>query len=346
MGWRQQAEQGMARLVGCGVALALLWIQPAGAEALPSEPEPLGIAMEGYDYPYPVAYHTFAVQGHNVRMAYMDVPPQGGGHPSKAVLLLHGGNFFGGYWEDTIDTLRDAGYRVIVPDQIGFGKSSKPVIHYSFHHLAFQTKSLLEALGVDQVAVVGHSMGGMLAVRFALMYPETTTQLVLENPIGLEDYRRKVPYVPTGQIYQELLGTTEEQIRQFHKGYYAEWEPRYEEYVQVHYRRTLSGAYPHLAQVMARIVQMIYEQPIVHELPDIQMETLLVIGQADRTALGKGRVNESVRATLGQYPQLGREAARAIPDAHLIPLKGVGHIPHLAATERFHKVLLEFLPAR
>ena len=145
----------------------------------------------------------------------MDVQPQGGGN-GKTVLLLHGKNFFGAYWRDAIEFLTKNGYRVIVPDQIGFGKSSKPNIHYSIHGLATNIKKLLDTLGVKEVAVIGHSMGGMLATRFALMYPETATRLVLENPIGLEDYRRFVPYVSVDEQYRNELNATPENIRNYH----------------------------------------------------------------------------------------------------------------------------------
>jgi pimeloyl-ACP methyl ester carboxylesterase len=70
-----------------------------------------------------------------------------------------------------IEALTTAGYRVVVPDQIGWGKSSKPDIHYSFHLLAANTATLLDHLGVGQVSVLGHSTGGMTATRFTLMNP-------------------------------------------------------------------------------------------------------------------------------------------------------------------------------
>lgn len=307
-----------------------------------SDSRALGIAMEGYEYPHQVHFLSFTVSGQDVRMGYMDLSPSGEGNGRVAV-LFHGKNFFGAYWEDTIAALRQAGYRVIVPDQIGFGKSSKPEIPYSLHRMGRHTRMLLDSLGVETAAAVGHSMGGMVASRFALMFPERTTHLVLENPIGLEDYREKVPYVPTDEIYQSVLAATEEGIRQYQKDYYVEWKPEYETYVQVHYRWTLSGEYPRLARVSALTAQMIYEQPVVHEFPLVEVPALLVIGQEDRTALGKGRVSEEVRQTLGQYPELGREAANAIPEARLVSLEDVGHIPHFEAPDRFHEVLLEFL---
>lgn len=186
-------------------------------------------------------------------------------------------------------------------------------------------------------------MGGMLATRFALMYPKRVDRLVLENPIGLEDYRKKVPFRTVEQMYRNVLALTEEDIRRYQKTYYTEWKPEYETYVQVHYRWTLSGEYPRLAWASALTAQMIYTQPVVHQLSELKPPTLLVIGQEDRTTLGRGRVSPEVLKTLGRYPRLGRQAAEAIPNSRLVELEGVGHIPHLAAQQVFHRALLNFL---
>lgn len=316
----------------------------AGTNADQTKPqsEPLGIAMENYPYPYPVEYMDSAIEGQDVRMAYMDIRPEEQ-VKGKNVLLLHGKNFFGAYWEETIAFLTGHGFRVVVPDQIGFGKSSKPDIHYSFHLLAQNTKRLLNELGVEKVSVVGHSMGGMLAVRFTLMYPDSVEHLVLENPIGLEDYKVKIPYSTVEEVYNSVLKSTEEGIRKYHEAYYTEWKPEYEKYVQVHYRWTLSGEYPRLAWASALTSQMIYTQPVVYEFPNIGAPTLLIIGQDDRTTLGRGEVSPEVLATLGNYPELGKKAAKAIPNSKLVEMEGVGHIPHLEATDKFHQALLEFL---
>ena len=167
--------------------------------------------------------------------------------------------------------------------------------------------------------------------------------LVLANPIGLEDYRVKVPWVPTEHIYQALLNRSEEDIRAYHKSYYVHWKPEYDEYVMVHARMQASAQFPQFARVRAEIAQMIYEQPVVHEFSWLRAPTLLVIGQQDRTALGKARVSAEVRATLGQYPQLGRRAHAAIKGSKLLEWDDVGHAPHLETPGRFHAALLEFL---
>src|SRR3981081_904946 len=103
-----------------GALIALPFTQAAAAER-----EPYGIGLEGFAYPYPVNMLPLVNDGEQVRMAYMDVTPA---QPNgRAVLLRQGRNFPSSYWAPVIKTLTDAGYRVVVPDQIGFGKSSKPV---------------------------------------------------------------------------------------------------------------------------------------------------------------------------------------------------------------------------
>jgi pimeloyl-ACP methyl ester carboxylesterase len=304
----------------------------------------LGFQSAETDYPHPVRAFETTLEGQAASMAFMDVPavkPNG-----ETVLLLHGKNFNGFYWKGVIRALTDAGFRVVAPDQVGWGKSSKPKMHYSFHQLASTTKKLLDSLGVAQVHVVGHSMGGMLAVRFALMHPDAVTKLVLENPIGLEDYRAFVPYRSTDDLEKEELAATYESIKAYQKTYYPEWKPEYEPYVAAQAEALGKPDYPKVAFVNALTTQMIYEQPVVHEFKNLAVPTLLVIGQEDRTVVGKNRLPKEAQGKHGQYPELGRKAKEAIRNSRLVELAGVGHIPHVQAPEEFRKALLEFLQSK
>ena len=320
--------------------LGAAFVAPAPA----ASDQPLGLALEGYEYPHPVHYLEIEMQRQTLTMAYMDVKPA---NPNgRTVMLLHGKNFCGAYWGTTIEALSSAGYRVVVPDQIGFGKSSKPEnLHYTFHLLAQNTKAVLDHIGVSQTAVLGHSMGGMVATRFALMYPETTQSLLLVNPIGLEDWKLKVPYQPVEWWYERELGKSLDGIREYQRQnyYHGTWDDSYEPWAELLYRWTLSPDFRRLAWNNALTYDMIFTQPVVYEFPKIQAPTLLVIGQLDRTAPGKGLVSKEVAATMGLYPELGRAAAKAIPNAKLVEFDGVGHSPHLEAFDRFREALLAFL---
>ncbi|QDG50516.1 alpha/beta hydrolase [Persicimonas caeni] len=302
--------------------------------------------LSSYEYPYEVEIFEVDAQRQTLEMAYMDVQPE---NPNgKTVLLLHGKNFSGAYWKTTIEALTDEGYRVVAPDQIGFGKSSKPrTFQFSFHALATYTKALLDELGVDRTAVVGHSMGGMLATRFALMFPDTTTKLALVNPIGLEDWKRKVPYTTIDQWYARELKKTPEKIQAYMTESYFDgvWKEAYEPLVEIQAGWTKGPDYERVAWNSALAYDMIFTQPVLYEFGDINAPTLLIIGQRDRTALGKGDVSAEVRKTLGNYPELGRAAAEAIPDAKLVEFDAIGHIPQFEAYDRYISALEGFLAA-
>lgn len=313
--------------------ITTVWAQPTDS---------LGIRLENYAYPFPVSYMRTTVQHLPVEIAYMDV--QAAKPNGKAVILFHGKNFPAAYWKNTIIALNNAGYRVIAPDALGFGKSSKPILQYSFSLLTYLDKQLLDTLHIDRVAVVGHSMGGMVATRFALSYPERVSCLVLEDAIGLEDWREKgVPFRQVDDWYNDEKKATYESILKYHQtSYYPVWDEKYREWVDIQYKVTKSMQFNQLAWVNALTYDMIYNQPVMHEFKDIQVPTLVVVGDQDKTKLARNAPKE-VSDRLGHYKELGKETATAIPNSQLIIYSGVGHVPHLQISETYHKDLLQFL---
>ncbi len=304
-----------------------------------------GPELQGFDYPYPVGRFALSSQRQIVRMAYMDVASK---NPNgRTVVLLHGKNFCAATWKESIDVLTSAGYRVIAPDQIGFCKSTKPTRYqYTFQQLARNTHALLEALGVKKATLVAHSTGGMIAVRYALMYPQDTEQLVLVNPIGLEDWKAKgVPSISLDDWYTRELKTTADGIRKYEQStYYAgHWDARYEPWVQM-----LAGMYRGpgkdlVAWNSALLYDMIYTQPVVYEFGQIRTPTLLLIGDKDTTAIGKDLAPPDIRPTLGRYPELAKQAAAAIAGAKLVEFPELGHAPQMQDPRAFHHALLEGL---
>lgn len=302
-----------------------------------------GPQLEGFAYPYPIQRFEFGSQQQTLSMGYMDVKPVGEANGRTAV-LLHGKNFCAATWEATIKVLSDAGYRVIAPDQIGFCTSSKPRgYQFSFGQLASNTDALLESLGVEKATIIGHSMGGMLAARYVLNHAERAEQLVLVNPIGLEDWQAEgVPYVTVDQLYQGELKTSYEGIKNYQLKFYYNgvWKPEYDRWVDM-----LNGMYTGpgkeiVAWNQAQTAEMLFTQPVVHEFHNIQVPSLLLIGGKDRTAPGANRAPTEIAQRLGNYPQLGRKTAEAIPNSTLVEWPELGHSPQVEAPERFHQALL------
>lgn len=322
--FRTRTAPAAAALLGAVLATT----SAAGQMALEPPPDygPMSINMEDVEYPFDVKYLPLTLYGQDVHLAYMDESPTVAAN-GRTVVFLHGMNFFGEYWGGTMEALRGEGFRVVAIDQIGFGRSSKPILPYTLGDMTLNIRALLEHLGVGEAAIVGHSMGGMVATRFAFFYPELTSHLVLVNQIGMTDARLSRTPRRIEDGYEANLRRDYQAVRNNIERYYVTWHPESEKYVRIHYGWTLSSDWPRMAMIRALLSQMNYNEPIVHDWPHIQSKTLVLSGEVDGP----------------NFPALARNVAATIPNAdiHLIP--NVGHNPHLEAPELFLPPLIEFL---
>jgi pimeloyl-ACP methyl ester carboxylesterase len=321
----------------------ILWSPVAFAQSRspeipsPADVKPGSITCEECLYPYPSSYLPLTLYGQDVRMAYMDVAPatQSNGH---TVVLLHGNNFAGFYFGVVIDALRNEGFRVIVPDQIGYGRSSKPIIPYYLADMARNTRAILQKLNIGKAMIVGHSMGGMLAARFATQYPDVTERLVLLNPIGLTDTRFNNPSADPEEAYRRTLASTYQTIRASLMRYVAHkpaaWNPQFESYARIRYAWTLSADWPRLARVQALISSLIYLDPVVYDWPHIQAPTLVYGGAEDM-----------LPGTAAAFQEGMKRIAAAIGNgkARLQLLPGLGHVPFIEDPQRSLPPLVAFL---
>ena len=306
--------------------------------------KPLDATLTNYQYPFEVHFKDLNSQKQNLKMAYMDVKPKKSN--GKTIMLLHGKNFNGAYWEKTAKDLSDKGFRVIIPDQIGFGKSSKPQSYqFSFAQLVSNTKAILDELKIDKLIVLGHSMGGMVATRFTLMYPENVEKLILENPIGLEDYKTFSKYQTVDEAYQSELKNTAESYKNYQLKFYYDnkWKAEYQPWLDLIAGWTLHKDYPQVAWNAALTSDIIFNQPVVYEFKNIKTPTLLIIGTRDRTAIGKDRAPKEIQPTMGQYQELGKKTQAQIAGSKLVELENVGHLPHIEVYDKFWNALYDFI---
>jgi pimeloyl-ACP methyl ester carboxylesterase len=299
--------------------------------------------LDGFDYPFNVNTYSFTSQNQTLNMRYMDVGDQAS---TKVIVLLHGKNFSGFYWEQTARLLMDEGYRVIIPDQVGFGKSTKPEHYqYSFAQLALNTQSLLKSLKINHYTVVGHSMGGMLATTMALNYAQSIEKLILINPIGLEPYLDYVEIKDPQFFYEKELKSTPEKIRSYQKqNYYAgKWTEVYEHLIAPHIGWLNGPDKKVVAWNNALTYMPIFAEDITTKFSKISVPTSLIIGTRDRTGPGRGWKKSGVDYKLGQYQYLGKRAADIIPNADLYLMEGLGHLPQIENFERFKPVFIKAL---
>ena len=302
--------------------------------------------LTGVPYPFKVRTFSFSSQGQDLEMAYMYLPAEKG---FPVVTLMHGKNFNGAYWENTATWLHDQGYGVLIPDQIGFGKSSKPTDYqYSFAALASNTKALMDKLNILKTIVVGHSMGGMLATRFALLYDDTTTRLVLVNPIGLENYLVYEHYRDINSSYRsELKKSAQDIIGYQQKRYYdGQWNSDYARFAEPLIGWVQGPDWPILAKVSALTYDMIFTQPVIEDMQYLQMPVSLILGTRDRTAPGADQQKADSKRDLGRYDQLGQQVKVRNDKIRVTELKGLGHLPQIEDFDRFKAPFLEAIARR
>ncbi|MFM1896118.1 MAG: alpha/beta fold family hydrolase [Pseudomonadota bacterium] len=309
-----------------------------GSATTPPDIRPISVTCEECPYPYPSKYLPLTLYGQDVRMAYMDAAPTAApnGH---TVVLLHGNNFAGFYFGNIAEALQASGFRVIIPDQMGYGRSSKPIIPYSFNDFARNTRAVLAAEGIDRAMIVGHSMGGMLAARFATQYPDVTERLVIYNPIGLSDGRFSRPAGSVDDSYRRTLETASfENIKRSLERYVAHnpaaWNDMFETYARIRYGWTLGADWPRLAMVQSLIGNLIYADPVVYDWAHIQAPTY-VFGGAEDYLAGTPENFQNLMGTIAETIPNGRGRL------HLLP--GLGHVPHLEDPEATITPLVAFL---
>lgn len=137
---------------------------------------------------------------HGERVAYLDDGPTGPGRPdgtgtpdgpgtpygssAEVILLLHGIAGSSQTWRSLIRPLSRS-FRVIAPDLLGHGNSTKPRTDYSLGAFAVLVRDLLDELGITKATIVGHSLGGGIAMQFMYQHPDYGRRLVLVGSGGL-----------------------------------------------------------------------------------------------------------------------------------------------------------------
>ena len=282
--------------------------------------------FEEIPYPYPVHFLELNRFQQDIRMAYMDVPPSGREN-GQTVFIQHGMNFYSEAYTPTIKALSAAGFRVIAVDRIGYGKSTKPILPYSFNFVAANMKSLLDELEIDEVAIFGHSMGGMTVSRFAMVYPDITTHVVMVNQIGLTDQRQSRPW---RDPFAGGGTTTYQSILRGHQNYFPlRWPPEHLEFVRRQFGQTMSGEWNRVAQVRRLQGQMLYDDPVVYDWQHIETKALVIGGEED------GLVDD--------FPTLAHNVNNELQNSTILLYPGVGHAPQIEIPDLFHADLIRFL---
>jgi non-heme chloroperoxidase len=319
VGSRVARSVGVAAGVTAGLAGAAYGAQVAVARSLRRRPDPdagkLGSLRfdEERRFPSHDGGSVYAVsRGHG-----------------PTVVLSHGVTIDSRVWVKQLDALPDAGLRVVAFDHRGHGRSIAGGTGHSLENLGADVRSVLEALDLRDVVLVGHSMGGLAAQEFLLEHPEIARERVrgvvllstfARTPLAAFSSRgpgaRMSGWLDLAALMRRpQLGTMLARL-----GFGR--EPRASQVELA--RRMLAECDPDTAR---QAIEPLLGVDLTGELHHIDVPTLVVVGSAD----------------LLTPPAEARRLARRIPGARLVRMDGAGHMIMLERAEELHTLLLDFV---
>lgn len=277
----------------------------------------------------PVARARFLPLPSGWRVRVVEAGPEEG----VPVVLVHGWACSAYSFRHTIPALAAAGRRVVAVDLLGHGLSDKPLAAslYSAHGLTSHVVAVLDALGAPRADLVGHSLGGGLAVRVALHHPERVRRLVALSPVGfgsvpmLRMARACSPAVVEWMLPRLMPRWMFRTVLERARGVRGGYAPRD---VDEYWAPT---QFPAFARVLRRVVHEFDWEPLTREaLRGLGVPFLLVVGGRDLLVPTPRDLEDALREEFG---------ARA----ELLQLPGAGHVVQEEASAEVNAVLTRFL---
>lgn len=279
------------------------------------------------DYGYPV--HTAL---DDPQVAYVDE-----GEGPEALILIHGLASNLGFWRYNIPALAED-YRVIALDLPGYGRSAKSGDYpYTLSFFASTIRDLVAELELDHVTLVGHSMGGQIAMVAALEYPDAVDRLVLVDPAGIEtftpgegDWLRGV-YSIAG-----IRAAPEDAIRRNLSINFHDWDPRLEWMVEERVRLARSDEFDQFAYAVIQSVGAMLDEPTAPYLERLTQPTLMVYGEYD------GLIPNPYLHP-GFARDVFQDGAARIPRATLVEIDDAGHMVMMERPDAFNDAVRSWL---
>lgn len=289
---------------------------------------PMLTSLEQLNYKYPVKKIQI---NEDTEIAYVE---QGSG--SQTLILIHGLGSYLPAWDKNIPEL-SKNYRTIALDLPGYGKSSKGNYEFSMTYYAQVIREFCYAMKIDEVVLVGHSMGGQIALTAALQYPDLVKKMVLIAPAGFETFNKgQREWLGNVLSLDAVKYTTVEQIKtNLSYNFYNMPEDAEFMYTDRVAMRTASD-FDAYCFAVSRSVKGMTDQPIFDFLPQIKQPTLAIFGKYDN--LIPNRILNG-----GKTETYAKKGADQMPNCQLVMLDKTGHFVQFENPEETNAHIKAFL---
>ncbi len=265
------------------------------------------------------------------KISYIDI-----GSGDETILLVHGLASNAGFWRYNIPELSKH-YRVIAVDLPGYGKSQKGVYTYSMSFYAETLKKIMDALNLNKVILIGHSMGGQIGITFALKYSERLTKLILADPAGIEKFTcGQGDWLKSVLTVAGIKETTEEGVRKNLSNNFYTWNDKLEWMVEERVRMAKAADFDNFCYAVVRCVHAMIDEPTSDKLKDIKIPTLIIYGKYD-WLIPNPYLNPGFPSGVFET------GAKLIPDCKLAEINDSGHMVMMEQPEKFNEAVINFL---
>ncbi len=286
-------------------------------------------SMQDWEYPYEVHHVELS---DSTEIAYIDE-----GKGKCTLLFLHGLGSYLKAWTKNIEVLKED-YRCIALDLPGYGKSSKENEVSDMTFFAETVRSFMDKLKLKKVILVGHSMGGQVAMHTVLKSDRNIKKLILIAPAGFETFtEQESTWLQSVYTAELIKATTEEQIaKNFEINFFQmPDDARFMIEDRLYMRQTVE--YDDYCEMVPKCVKGMLDEPVFEELPGIKMPTLVVYGKNDYLIPNKYLHPDltPIEVAVSGQKQIAKSTLKMIPNA--------GHFVQWEQSEEVNKVILKFL---
>ncbi len=279
-------------------------------------------------YPYEVKYADLPG---DIRLAYVDE-----GKGDQTIIFIHGLGSYLKSWQKNIEGLKEH-YRCIAVDLPGYGKSSKAPHSGMMSFYAGVIRDLVDELNLKNVVIAGHSMGGQIAMMFAVNYPDKVQKLILAAPAGFEEFNKgQKQWFRDVMTVEGVYKTTVEQI-QTNLAYNFYNVPADAEFM-ITDRIAMRSAedFEAYCYAVVRSVNGMVDEPVIDILKEIQQPALILFGEFDNLIPNRF-------LNPGKTFDVAQKGANLLPISNLVMIPDCGHFLQFEKYKVFNEEVILFL---
>ena len=265
-------------------------------------------------------------------IAYIDE-----GKGTEAIILIHGLGSYLSAWDKNIPELSQK-HRTIAIDLPGYGKSSKANVSVGMQSYAKAVLELMDKLHLKESVLVGHSMGGQVAITTALLAPDRVKKLVLAAPAGLETFSEQQKQLFKLNVTpQSIQQTTPDQIRaNFEINFYTVPVDAHQ-MLDERFLIMKSDQFSDYSKAVATSVAAMLDEPVHHKLRQLNLPVLILFGHNDNLI-----PNKYFNPTL-TTETIAEAGKKLIPNCQTVILSEAGHFVQYEQPRAFNRAVVEFI---